>query len=604
MMNRKMTFWISILGVIGSLAIFTSIFDPFAFAKTFVIITGALGLLGFSISDLVRNRTILFGKQQVAFLLLIISFLVVFFIRAITSSDQNLAFFGVVGRSSGFITYFAYGLIFILSMTYLKADNFHLIVRGFLIIGFIGGFYSLLEKIGKNPWKMNSVYNGTSSLFGNPNFSGAILSLSIVASIWILMNRTLTREKMFAAINLPLALYGVYTSKALQGFISVIIGLTILVTIWLFKQNKKLGNLSLILSISVGLIGIFGSLNFGPLAPFLYKQSVAERGDMWRTALAMIRKNPLWGVGIERYGMDFRMYRDLNQSLRVGPDAFSDNAHNVILHLTATGGLFLGVCYLAIVIGIFIVGIKGLLASSGEKKSFLGAALALWLPIQAQNTISVDNPAVFVWSWILGGAIIAISLQADDPQNIKSERKSSKESISRSSTTHALAPLLIILSLSITVKPLIAQKSFQFAFYLGIDPNQPETLKNKEAALIKAEKEDPGNVTWPRYSANSLFNDQAWPETVAAAQRAIDKDPNDWVSWWFMASAYEKSGDFEKAIPARIKTIELDPLNTAVLLELAKDQKTVGDLAGLAATKAKVLAINPNAPEIPALNSL
>jgi hypothetical protein len=41
-----------------------------------------------------------------------------------------------------------------------------------------------------------------------------------------------------------------------------------------------------------------------------------------------------------------------------------------------------------------------------------------------------------------------------------------------------------------------------------------------------------------------------------------------------------------------------------VLLELAKDQKAVGDLAGLAATKAKILSINPNAPEIPALNSL
>ena len=71
-----------------------------------------------------------------------------------------------------------------------------------------------------------------------------------------------------------------------------------------------------------------------------------------------------------------------------------------------------------------------------------------------------------------------------------------------------------------------------------------------------------------------------------------------------MATAYEKSGDFAKAIPARIKTVELDPLNTAVLLELAKNQKAIGDLAGLASTKAKVLAINPNAPEISALNSL
>jgi tetratricopeptide (TPR) repeat protein len=238
----------------------------------------------------------------------------------------------------------------------------------------------------------------------------------------------------------------------------------------------------------------------------------------------------------------------------------------------------------------------------------LGLSLALWLPIQAQNTISVDNPAVFVWSWILGGAIIGISLQEKAQEISKVEKKNSKPLKSTGSSTHALAPVLtllfVLVSFSFTIKPMIAQHSFRFAFYLGTDVKQPDTLRNKEAALIKAENEDPGNVTWPRYSANSLFTDQAWPETVSAAQRALDKDPSDWVSWWFMASAYEKAGDFAKAIPARLKTVELDPLNTAVLLELAKDQKAVGDLAGLAATKAKVLAINPNAPEIPALNSL
>ena len=329
---------------------------------------------------------------------------------------------------------------------------------------------------------------------------------------------------------------------------------------------------------------------------------------MWRTAVSMIKENPIWGVGIESYGTYFRQYRDLKQSLRAGPDVFSDNAHNVVLHLMATGGIFLGALYLAIVIGVFAVGMKALKNSNKEKQSILGLFVALWLPIQAQNTISVDNPGVFVWSWILGGAIIAISLQEKTLEISKVEKKNSKPSKSTGSTTHALAPVLtllfVLLSFGFTIKPMIAQHSFRFAFYLGTDVKQPDTLRNKEAALIKAENEDPGNVTWPRYSANSLFTDQAWPETVSAAQRALDKDPSDWVSWWFMASAYEKAGDFAKAIPARLKTVELDPLNTAVLLELAKDQKAVGDLTGLAATKAKVLAINPNAPEIPALNSL
>jgi O-antigen ligase len=564
--------------------------------------------MGYAVMDLLQNRSEFFTGNRRRFLFLMSLFITLFLIRAITTSDINGAFYGVVGRSSGFLTYFGYYLLFILSMIYLNMNNFKYVIRALLVAGLLGSFYSLLEKFKINPWKMSNVYNGTSSLFGNPNFSGAFLSLAVILCIWILTNRVSVIDKWLAGVTLPLAIYGVYTAKALQGIISIIIGLLILALIKLFQLRKQLGLVGLMSAAIVGSVGVLGALNVGPLSTYLYKGSVAERGDMWRTAVSMIRQHPIGGVGIERYGVLFRQYRDLKQSLRAGPDVFSDNAHNVVLHLTATGGIFLGALYLAIVICIFVVGIRALISSGSEKKSLLGVALSLWIPIQAQNTISVDNPAVFVWSWILGGAIIALATQIDDQHVPKSEKKSSKVTLSRSSTTHALTPVLtllfILLSLSFTLKPMIAQKSFQFAFYLGIDPNQPDTLKNKEAALLKAENQDPRNVTWPRYSANSLFIDQAWPETVSAAQRAIDKDPNDWVSWWFMASAYEKSEDFEKAIPARIKTIELDPFNTAVLLELAKDQKAVGDLAGLAATKAKVLAINPNAPEIPALNSL
>ena len=607
-MNRRIAIGIASIGAIASLGIFTSLFDPFAAAKSFIIITGALGLLGYALFDIVQNRATMIAGQRRVFFVLVLGFLVLFLVRAITTSDINGALYGVVGRSSGFITYFAYGLTFILSMLYFNFDNFRFALRGLLIAGCIGSIYSLLEKLGKNPWKMGKVYEGTGSLFGNPNFSGAFLSLAVVLSVWILTNKTFKKEKWLAGVTLPLAIYGVYTSKALQGAISIIIGISVLGLIKLFQMKKQFGIAGVVPAMFVGVIGILGSLNIGPLSTYLYKGSVAERGDMWRTAISMIKKHPIWGVGIERYGSDFRQYRDLQQSLRAGPDVVSNNAHNVVLHLMATGGVFLGLLYLAIVVGVAVVGIKGLLTLSNEKKSLLGVALALWFPIQAQNTISVDNPAVFVWSWILGGAIIAISLQEKTEGIAKIEKKHPKPSKSLSSTTHALAPVLtllfLLLSFSFTIKPMIAQHSFHFAFYLGINAKQPDTLKGKEAALIKAENEDLGNVTWSRYSANSLFIDQAWPETVSAAQRALDKDPNDWVSWWFMASAYEKAGDFAKAIPARLKTAELDPFNTSVLLELARDQKAVGDLAGLAATKAKVLAINPNAPEIPALNSL
>ena len=188
-MNRRISIGLALFGALASLAIFTSIFDPFAAAKSFVIITGAIGLMGYALLDLVQNRLFLFGKSQQIFLVLLLIFIGVFLVRTVTTSDTNSAIYGVVGRGSGFLTYLSYGLIFILSMVYVNLNNFRFLISGLLIAGFLGSFYSLLEKLGKNPWKMSQVYEGTRSLFGNPNLSGAFLSLATILSVRILKNR-------------------------------------------------------------------------------------------------------------------------------------------------------------------------------------------------------------------------------------------------------------------------------------------------------------------------------------------------------------------------------------------------------------------------------
>lgn len=597
MLSRLTSVGLALLGGVGSLAIFTSLFDPFAAAKSFVIFSGAALLAGYTALDLFKTRINGSSRMQRLFLYLVLGFVALFLIRTLTTSDINGALFGVVGRHSGFLAYFGYAMIFVLSMVYVNASNFEVLLKGLLFAGLLASIYSLLEFLDFEFWNMTKVYEGTSSLFGNPNFSGAFMALTAIAATWFLLSKSTPLVKSVSVVTLPLALFGIYTSKALQGYISLAIGISLIIFMMLWKLKKIYGYVSLATITFGGIAAVLGSLQIGPLSSLLYKGSVSERGDMWRTAIAMIKDNPLWGVGIERYGFYFRQYRDLKQALRAGPDVFSDNAHNVVLHLMATGGVLLGVLYLAITLGVITVGVKSLLTSEGNKQKALTACLAIWLPIQAQNAISVDNPGVFVWSWILGGAIIGIASETISTE-VKNPKEKSKRRIESISDVHPLSPLIalvcLVLAVSFTVKPLIAQKSFAFAFYLGTDPSNPDTLNNKVAALINAENQDSGNVTWPRYSANSLFTDKAWNQTIEAAQRAVTKDPEDWISWWFMASAYEQSGDRAKAIPARTKTVELDPWNTSVLLELARDQKAAGDQSGFEKSKAKILAISPN----------
>ena len=596
-----MNLGLGLFGALASLAIFTSLFDPFSAAKTFVIVTSAFLLAGYSSLELIKSRGITKNRLRQGFISLAFLFVLLMLIRALTSSDLNLALYGVVGRNSGFYTYLGYAILFIIAITFVKSHYFNLIVRSLLGAGFLAGFYSLLESFEANPWKTSSPYEGTSGLFGNPNFSGAFLSLAAIASLWVLTSKFSVQEKYCAGVTLGLSLYGVYTSKALQGYLSVAIGVSVMALVWLFVRKKSFGVIGLALITFTGLIAIAGILQKGPLSSLLYKGSVSERGDMWRTAISMIKDQPLWGVGLERYGMYFRQYRDIEHVKRTGVDSFSDNAHNVLLHLTATGGVFIGLIFALLTIFVMGVGIRGLIKADGIRRSYLNFALAIWIPIQAQNTISVDTPGVFVWSWILGGAVVALSTET---QEIVSEKSKANTKVAVHPLAPAFALVAVLLGLGLMIKPAIAQKDFKFAFYLGVDEKFPESLTNKVNYLINAENQDPGNATWPRYSANSLFIDKAWKESIAAAQRAVKKDSQDWVSWWFMASAYEESGDRVSAIPARMKTVELDPLNTSVLLELAKNQLAAGDQSGFEKSKAKILEIDPKSSDAKAVAGL
>ena len=145
MLSRRISVGLGLLGGFGSLAIFTSLFDPFAAAKSFVIFSGAALLAGYSALDLFKNRINGSGRMQRLFLFSLLTFVVLFLIRTLTTSDVNGALFGVVGRHSGFLAYFGYVIIFALSMLYVNASNFEVLVKGLLFAGFLASAYSLLE---------------------------------------------------------------------------------------------------------------------------------------------------------------------------------------------------------------------------------------------------------------------------------------------------------------------------------------------------------------------------------------------------------------------------------------------------------------------------
>ena len=107
-------------------------------------------------------------------------------------------------------------------------------------------------------------------------------------------------------------------------------------------------------------------LQVGPLKEYLYKSSVSVRGFYWRAGYQMFIDHPLTGVGVDRYGVYFKQYREVQYPLNYGFSLNSTNAHNVPIQLFATGGIFVGIFYLLTISFIFYRGIYAIKKFAGS----------------------------------------------------------------------------------------------------------------------------------------------------------------------------------------------------------------------------------------------
>ena len=166
---------------------------------------------------------------------------------------------------------------------------------------------------------------------------------------------------------------------------------------------------------------MLGILQIGPLAEIIYKGSISVRGYYWRAGIKMFLNNPVFGVGFDRYGSNFKEYRDITYPLNYGFNLTSSNAHNTFIQFFATGGIFLGLAYLILNGYILKRAIFALKNFSGSNRLIVAGIFSAWVAFHAQSLVSIDNLGISIWGWVLGGSIIGLSVSASTP--VGEERK-------------------------------------------------------------------------------------------------------------------------------------------------------------------------------------
>jgi O-antigen ligase len=455
-----------------------------------------------------------------------------------------------MGRNTGLLFYLALILVLlgavVISATAVFQKSIYLLTG----VGLLSAVYGLIQYLGLDPINWANKYSPIIGFLGNPNFQSSLLGLSTIGGLVILFDRSQNNPKRILALFFIFAaLFIVVKSNSQQGLLVFALGLACM---GFFKvislKNPIYTYLYAAGSIFISLVSVFGFLNKGPLSNFLYQASVTYRGDYWRAGWNMALENPLFGVGLDAYGDNYRSYRTLEATLRRGPDVVTNAAHNVFIDLAANGGFIL----LAIYCCFVLLALKKIAdyIRSGVRDVYFEGVIAVWVAFLAQSIISINQIGLAVWGWVLTGLIIGWHKDLSEQDKSVSRKTSSKSISTNSLDPKTLLTLMagLTLGLVLSLPPLISSANEKSAM-----------ATTQLERILSAERKWPRDPSRSNQIVRILVSNSLNEDALRIAKLSTIQFANNFESWKVLSQIPTLSDEDRKVALRRMK--ELDPLN-------------------------------------------
>jgi O-antigen ligase len=468
----------------------------------------------------------------------------------ISGGETNQQLFGSYGRNTGFITYLAFSLVFIGSVLASNSELHKRFVIASFVVGTLSLIYGAIQAGGADPISWVNPYSPVFGFLGNPNFQSSLLGvLSAIAYAQLFVKGLKVQYKALIGFYLLMSLYIIKETASQQGFLVLALGIGVVTGVYCVQRSRSLGISYGLLSALGFFLVLFGTLNKGPLASLLYKDSVTYRGDYWQAGWKMTVDHPLFGVGMDSYGDWYRRSRTLAATLRRGPDTTSNAAHNVYLDISSYGGFPLLIIYVALMALVVVSALKVLKRSKGFNPLFAGL-VGGWVAFQAQSIISINQIGLAIWGWVLSGLIIGYEINTRDvvvESVVKKGRDAGKPAQTSASSVVALFVSFVVGVLA-GMPPYVASARYKSA----LETSNPTVIQ--QAAYI-----------WPIDSSRmiqvavTLNDNKLEAQGLQVALDATKQFPDNYSVWAVLDLM--KSATAEQKAEALAQMKRLDPLN-------------------------------------------
>jgi O-antigen ligase len=539
MTSRKILSNLVVWGaVVISLLITPFSYDPLNVSK-FTVLT----IVGFSIYSLIlTNQEMLKDNRYKLILFASLTFSILGLI-SILATQLNLLqqIFGATGRNTGFLTYIALNGIFLGAVLISDKKLIERITKFLLISGIISLTYGLIQVFNLDPLNWTNSFSPVIGFLGNPNFQSSFMAITATSVFSMILNNSAKLKwRITLTIYIVLALFSIYKSNSQQGFLVFGAGILVVSIFWIKSnfQSKTLINTFLLFTTGVVFVTALDILQKAPWTSVFYKESVSNRGDLWRAGWRMTLDHPVFGVGFDNYGDLYRRYRDTTAISARGEDTISNTAHNVFLDISTSGGFPLLFAYL-VIIGITLRAAIKLFMRTKTFDAPLVGIVGAWFAYMAQTFISINQIGLAVWGWVLSGSVIGYEIYTRDNVQISNQK-----------TTGNLGTVLIggFTGLIIGLPPFISDLVYRNAL------DSREIIRVESAAY-----------QWPQNGdrmiqiANSFRDNDLFDQATKVARDATIFAPERYEAWQALASLPNLPAAEKAQAYAKLK--ELDPYN-------------------------------------------
>jgi len=547
--------------------------DPFNSPKMWVVLLVASWLIGY----VIRYRSVLYtSKDLVKSFYFIAIFMISMGFASLVTDVRYIALFGDTQRRNGLLTYLGFSIIFISALMFFRTYNIQSLFTVTLFIASVSAFYGGLQTTGNDFVDWKNSHNPLIGTQGNPNFSSAVMAvMAVILCSSVLLRSTSNLNKTICILVSLTLIFLIFRSNARQGLLSFLIGVGVLQLIWIAGKNRKFGLIYTLVSLPILVLGILGILQIGPLQNLLYKSSVTVRGYYWRAGWEMLKDNPLFGVGIDRYGAYFMEYRDVAYPLNYGFEITSSNAHNTFLQFFATGGIFLGASYLLLTVWVFTRAIKGLRKLEGDSRLALAGLFSAWIAFHAQSFVSIDNLGVSIWGWVLSGSIIGVS--TFESQNSNEARKVFLSRPNDFNLQRVLISGLVTFLTIALVAVLYRGENNTYKSAGSYNQQDQAAIAIFRSVQLRVANTPLVDINYHLRSAQSLIQFGLVDEGLKVLDNVYQRDQRNLDTLKFLSLTYEYKNEFDKSIEYREKIVELNPWDAPNYLQLGLNYKKVGD---------------------------